>query len=134
MARKATPPRSPSRTPRIASTQQKADASAGGGKSSRERVIATFMTLLAEKSIEQIGLADIAPGAGISLAELRTLFSSKLAIYAAAAGIDPSRVILVMIDAGTDNEALLNDPLYVGVRHARTALGMGQLPLGTLSV
>src|SRR3982074_1727750 len=47
----------------------------------------------------------------------------KLAIYAAAAGIDPSRVILVMIDAGTDNEALLNDPLYVGVRHARTALG-----------
>jgi malate dehydrogenase (oxaloacetate-decarboxylating) len=44
----------------------------------------------------------------------------KLAIYAAAAGIDPSRVIPVMLDAGTDNEALLNDPLYVGVRHART--------------
>jgi malate dehydrogenase (oxaloacetate-decarboxylating) len=43
----------------------------------------------------------------------------KLAIYAAAAGIDPSRVIPVMMDAGTDNEALLNDPLYVGVRHAR---------------
>jgi malate dehydrogenase (oxaloacetate-decarboxylating) len=44
----------------------------------------------------------------------------KLAIYAAAAGIDPGRVIPVMLDAGTDNEALLNDPLYVGVRHART--------------
>ena len=44
----------------------------------------------------------------------------KLAIYAAAAGIDPSRVIPVMLDAGTDNEALLNDPLYVGVRRART--------------
>jgi AcrR family transcriptional regulator len=41
------------------------------------------MTLLAEKSIEQIGLAEIAGGADISLAELRTLFSSKLAIYAA---------------------------------------------------
>ena len=98
MARKATPARSPSRTPRKASTQQKADASAAGGKSSRERVIATFMTLLAEKSIEQVGLAEIAAGAGISLAELRTLFSSKLAIYAAhmkeidrqvLAGIDP---------------------------------------------
>ncbi len=98
MARRATPPQSPSRTPRKASTQQKADASAAGGKSSRERVIATFMTLLAEKSIEQVGLAEIAAGAGISLAELRTLFSSKLAIYAAhmkeidrqvLAGIDP---------------------------------------------
>ena len=60
MARKATPPRSPSRTPRKASTQQQADASAAGGKSSRERIIAAFMTLLAEKSIEQIGLAEIA--------------------------------------------------------------------------
>ncbi|MEN3318951.1 MAG: hypothetical protein V7643_2352 [Mycobacterium sp.] len=44
----------------------------------------------------------------------------KLAVYTAAAGIDPSRVIPVMLDVGTDNEALLNDPLYVGLRHSRT--------------
>ena len=43
----------------------------------------------------------------------------KLAVYTAAAGIDPDRVIPVMLDAGTNNEALLNDPLYVGNRHAR---------------
>lgn len=43
----------------------------------------------------------------------------KLAVYTAAAGIDPGRVIPVMLDAGTDNELLLNDPLYVGLRHAR---------------
>jgi malate dehydrogenase (oxaloacetate-decarboxylating) len=43
----------------------------------------------------------------------------KLAIYTAAAGVDPDRVIPVMLDAGTDNEALLNDPVYVGNRHAR---------------
>jgi malate dehydrogenase (oxaloacetate-decarboxylating) len=43
----------------------------------------------------------------------------KLAVYTAAAGIDPRRVIAVSLDVGTDNEALLNDPLYLGNRHAR---------------
>lgn len=43
----------------------------------------------------------------------------KLAIYTAAAGIDPARVIPVMLDVGTDRESLLNDPLYVGSRHRR---------------
>lgn len=43
----------------------------------------------------------------------------KLAVYTAAAGIDPHRVIPVMLDAGTNNEKLLHDPLYVGVRHGR---------------
>ena len=43
----------------------------------------------------------------------------KLAVYTAAAGVDPRRVIPVSLDVGTDNEALLNDPLYLGNRHAR---------------
>jgi malate dehydrogenase (oxaloacetate-decarboxylating) len=43
----------------------------------------------------------------------------KLAIYTAAAGIDPSRVIAVNLDVGTDNEGLLNDSLYLGNRHTR---------------
>jgi len=43
----------------------------------------------------------------------------KLAVYTAAAGIDPRRVIPVSLDVGTNNEGLLNDPLYVGNRHAR---------------
>ena len=43
----------------------------------------------------------------------------KLAVYTAAAGVDPRRVIPVSLDVGTDNEGLLNDPLYVGNRHAR---------------
>ena len=43
----------------------------------------------------------------------------KLAIYTAAAGIHPGRVIPVMLDVGTDRRSLLDDPLYVGNRHER---------------
>jgi malate dehydrogenase (oxaloacetate-decarboxylating) len=43
----------------------------------------------------------------------------KLAVYTAAAGIDPGRVIAVNLDVGTDNQVLLNDPAYLGNRHAR---------------
>jgi malate dehydrogenase (oxaloacetate-decarboxylating) len=43
----------------------------------------------------------------------------KLAIYTAAGGIDPTRVIPVMLDVGTNRESLLKDPMYIGNRHAR---------------
>ncbi|MEE4591235.1 NAD-dependent malic enzyme [Streptomyces sp. DSM 41524] len=43
----------------------------------------------------------------------------KLAVYTAAAGIDPRRVIAVSLDVGTDRESLLKDPLYLGNRHPR---------------
>ena len=43
----------------------------------------------------------------------------KLAIYTAAGGIDPRRVIPVMLDVGTNRESLLDDPMYIGNRHAR---------------
>ena len=43
----------------------------------------------------------------------------KLAVYTAAAGIHPSRVLPVVLDVGTDNLSLLNDEMYLGERHAR---------------
>jgi malate dehydrogenase (oxaloacetate-decarboxylating) len=43
----------------------------------------------------------------------------KLAVYIAAAGLHPRRVIPVVLDMGTDNLVLLNDELYIGNRHAR---------------
>jgi malate dehydrogenase (oxaloacetate-decarboxylating) len=68
--------------------------------------------LVATDAEEILGIGDWgANGMDISI--------GKLAVYTAAAGIDPDRVIPVMIDVGTDRESLLNDPLYVGNRHSR---------------
>ena len=53
------------------------------GDPPRERIIEAFMALLAEKPIEQIGFAEIAERAGVTLAELRGEFGSPLAILAA---------------------------------------------------
>lgn len=43
----------------------------------------------------------------------------KLMVYTAASGIDPKNVLAVSLDAGTNNEELLNDPLYLGNHHER---------------
>jgi malate dehydrogenase (oxaloacetate-decarboxylating) len=68
--------------------------------------------LVATDAEEILGIGDWgANGMGISI--------GKLAVYTAAAGIHPDRVIPVMLDVGTDRESLLNDPLYVGNRHSR---------------
>jgi malate dehydrogenase (oxaloacetate-decarboxylating) len=61
---------------------------------------------------EILGIGDWGVG-GIQIA------IGKLAIYTAGAGVDPTRTIAVSLDVGTDNETLLNDPFYLGNRHAR---------------
>jgi AcrR family transcriptional regulator len=70
MARKPTP-------------KSAAPSPSDGSKPPRERIIAAFMSLLADKPIEQIGFAGIAREAGVSLVELRDLYGSTLAILAA---------------------------------------------------
>jgi malate dehydrogenase (oxaloacetate-decarboxylating) len=59
-----------------------------------------------------LGIGDQGVG-GIEIA------IGKLAVYTAAAGIHPHRVIPVVLDNGTDNLALLNDAMYLGARHPR---------------
>lgn len=43
----------------------------------------------------------------------------KLAVYTVAAGVNPKNVLPIVIDSGTNNEALLNDSLYLGNKHKR---------------
>jgi len=43
----------------------------------------------------------------------------KLMVYTAAAGVDPSKVLPVVLDVGTNNQKLLDSPVYLGNQHKR---------------
>jgi malate dehydrogenase (oxaloacetate-decarboxylating) len=80
-------------------------AEAGAGAGDIDLIVATDAEAI-------LGIGDWGVG-GIDICV------GKLAVYTAAAGIDPSRVIPVMLDVGTDRQPLLDDPLYLGYRHPR---------------
>jgi malate dehydrogenase (oxaloacetate-decarboxylating)(NADP+) len=50
----------------------------------------------------------------------------KLALYTAAAGIDPAKTLPIVLDTGTNNEGNLKDPFYLGLRSKRVAVNIQQ--------
>ncbi len=74
---------------------------AGPAGSERDRIIDAFMALLSDKRIEDIGMAEIASRAGVSLGALRDLFSSTFAIYAAHV----KRIDRAVLDGGDGDMA-----------------------------
>jgi AcrR family transcriptional regulator len=91
------------RSTRKAKSRPRSPVAAPRGSTDRDKAVDALMALLAERPFDEIGLAEIAGRAGLSLSQLRATFGSSLAILAAHIK-DIDRRVLDGIDAGMAEE------------------------------
>lgn len=78
----------------------------------RQSAPAGVQVIVATDNEAILGLGDLGAG-GMPIAV------GKSILYCVGAGFHPRRVLPVSLDVGTDNQSLIDDPLYLGVRHRR---------------
>jgi AcrR family transcriptional regulator len=134
-------------TARKSTRRKSATARIDAAATPREKIIAAFMSLLADKRIEEIDLAEIAEMAKASLADFRGEFNSKLAILAAhmkqidravlakssdAMADEPARdrlfdVLMRRLDAMAPHKSALRSLMRSATRHPGLALALNGL-------
>jgi len=86
-----------------------------------EQMEKTILNAAEKRDIELIVVTDAEAILGIGDWGTNgvSISTGKLMVYTAAAGIDPAKVLPVVIDSGTARQSLINDPLYLGLHQNR---------------
>ena len=86
-----------------------------------ERMEESIRNAVEGRSIELIVVTDAEAILGIGDWGTNgvSISTGKLMVYTAAAGIDPAKVLPVVLDSGTARQSLIDDPLYLGLHHSR---------------
>lgn len=86
-----------------------------------EQMEESIKNAVEDRSIELIVVTDAEAILGIGDWGTNgvSISTGKLMVYTAAAGIDPAKVLPVVIDSGTSRQSLIDDPLYLGLHHSR---------------
>ncbi|GLB34689.1 putative malic enzyme [Lyophyllum shimeji] len=78
-----------------------------------------FLEQTRDRDIDLVVVTDAEAILGIGDQGVGICTAKAVIIYTSIGGIDPSKILSVTPDVGTDNESLSNDELYLGWQHKR---------------